>query len=159
MLRTARESFDIAVIEVSAYWDNAATVLGLVEADKRIVVTTHQLCHFQEDFNQWIGQVGAVVGLEPAQFSCIITQSDNSVLKVKDIAKETDTAVLGQIRHHSQASDYLNQGKLLELLRSPQLQEDIEPIAKRIVKEFDWKCRPAVDTKPWIRRVMAAVSQ
>ena len=51
-------AFDICIIEVSAYWDNAATVSGLLEADSKIVVTTGDIAHFQEDFSRWIRQVG-----------------------------------------------------------------------------------------------------
>ena len=93
LLRVARGTFDVCIIEVSAYWDNAATVCGLLEADSKIVVTTADIAHFQEDFSRWIRQVGAVFGLQPDGFELMAVQTErhakHSEFTIKDIRKET----------------------------------------------------------------------
>ena len=119
LLRVARGAFDICIIEVSAYWDNAATVSGLLEADSKIVVTTGDIAHFQEDFSRWIRQVGSVFGLQPDGFELMAVQTDRhakqSEFTIKDIRKETQLHLIGHVSRHADALARCNQGKLMEM--------------------------------------------
>lgn len=119
LLRVARHAFDICVIEVNAYWDNAATVTGLLEADSKVVVTTSDIAHFQEDFSRWIRQVGSVFGLQANSFELMAVQierhSKNNEFTIKDIRKETQLPLVGQVSRHVDALARCNQGKLLEM--------------------------------------------
>ena len=72
-----------------------------LEADSKIVVTTADIAHFQEDFSRWIRQVGAVFGLQPDGFELMAVQTDrhakHSEFTIKDIRKETQLHLIGQV--------------------------------------------------------------
>ncbi|MBN2982624.1 hypothetical protein [Cohnella algarum] len=72
LLGAAREAFDLTIADVSAYWDNAATVCAMREADQRFLVTTSSLTHFQEDVRRWTEQVGALFGLSKEGFRLVV---------------------------------------------------------------------------------------
>jgi MinD-like ATPase involved in chromosome partitioning or flagellar assembly len=138
ILRVARSAFDICVVEVNAYWDNAATICGIVEANTRIAVTTGDMAHFQEDLNKWIGHVGSVFGLQSHGFDMIAVQMDKQsktdTLTIKDIRKETQMHLIGQVSRHADLTAVLNQGKLIELLQSSHpMQEEIAAITRKLI--------------------------
>ena len=91
LLAASREAFDLTIADVSAYWDNAATVCAMKEADDRFLVTTDSLSHFQEDIHRWTGQVGSQFGMSPEQFQLVLStsQSNEGGFRMKEIRKET----------------------------------------------------------------------
>jgi hypothetical protein len=123
LLEAARRAFDICLVEVSAYWDNAATVCAVLRADRRIAVTTQELSHFQEDLQRWLKTVAAMYGVEASSFDLVVTQREKSGLlqdiRLKDIRREAGMQIIGEIQRHAQLGEYLNQGRLLELLNGP----------------------------------------
>lgn len=160
LLRIARASFDLCVVEVNAYWDNAATVCGVLEADSRIVVTTGDLAHFQEDMNRWIRGVGSAFGLEPHSFELIATQIENhngaDQLTVKDIRKETQMPLLGKMMRYPDLLPALNRGKLLEILAASHvLGHDIAPVARILIDRYQLQRKHPQEQKSWFRRVMS----
>lgn len=120
LLQTAKRTFDICIVEVNAYWDNAATVCALLQADSRILVTTPELTHFQEDTDRWLRGLCPIIGLTADSFDLVLTQSDkngNSAgIRQRDIRKETGLSFIGKIGKYADLTDAVNQGKLLELL-------------------------------------------
>jgi hypothetical protein len=47
VLSVAKGIFDICIVEVNAYWDNAATICVVEEADSKWIVTTTDITQFQ----------------------------------------------------------------------------------------------------------------
>ncbi|GFZ78496.1 hypothetical protein GCM10008018_24970 [Paenibacillus marchantiophytorum] len=159
LLRVARRSFDICIIEVNAYWDNAATVCGLLEADSRIVATTADIAHFQEDFSRWIKQVGSVFGLQADSFELLAVQTDwhakHSEFTIKDIRKETQLHLIGQVSKHADALSRCNQGKLLDLLASghPML-EEVGAVSCKFIDYYKWPRKVSLRQATWLQKMI-----
>ncbi|UJF32548.1 AAA family ATPase [Paenibacillus hexagrammi] len=159
LLRTARSAFDICVIEVNAYWDNAATVCGLLEADTRIAVTTPDLAQFQEDFTRWIKQVGTVFGLQSDTFELVTVQMDKlsrqHSFTSKDIRKETQLHLIGEVSKHGDALPLCNQGKLLELFHTGHaMRKEVSTVASKLADFYQWPQRQQMKRKPWLKRLL-----
>ncbi|MCC2683595.1 MAG: hypothetical protein K0R75_494 [Paenibacillaceae bacterium] len=120
VLEAARSAFDLCLIDVNAYWDNAATVCGMIRADRRIVVTTRELAHFQEDIRRWIKSAATMYGMSQSAFDLIVNQSGRESgrggVRLKDIRRETSMQPIGEISRHSGLYEYTDEGRLLELL-------------------------------------------
>lgn len=119
LLDIATACFDICVVEVNAYWDNAATVCAMLKADRRIIVTTQDLTHFQEDLQRWVRTIAPMYGIELFAFDLAITQHMkrklSGRLQSKHIRKETGLSLLGLIQHYDDIQDYVNEGRLMEM--------------------------------------------
>lgn len=158
LLRAAREAFDLCLVEVNAYWDNAATVCALLDADDRVAVTTPDLGHFQEDMARGLHTMGPLFGLSSDSFNLIVTQTGGSArmdggLRTSDIRKESGMKVIGEIRRNPKLLDALNQGKLLEFIEGDSaLREQLDVIAGRFMERFSLSPVPAVPRKTWIGR-------
>jgi septum formation inhibitor-activating ATPase MinD len=160
LLRVARAAFDVCIVEVNAYWDNAATVCGLLEADTRIVVTTPDIAQFQEDFSRWIRQVGVVFGLQPDGFELIAVQADRSSKQdeftIKDIRKETQLHLIGQISRHSDALARCNQGKLLDLFEPGHaMREEVNAVSRKFIDYYQLPRRVNLRQVTWFRKMFA----
>ncbi|MBD0383708.1 hypothetical protein [Paenibacillus sedimenti] len=160
LLRVARAAFDLCIIEVNAYWDNAATVCGLLEADTRIVITTPDIAQFQEDFTKWIRQVGSVFGLQSDAFELIAVQTDrmskHDEFTIKDIRKETQLHLIGQISKHADALSRCNQGKLLDLfLPGHAMQEELIAVSRKLIDYYQLPRRVSLRQTTWLRRMIA----
>jgi hypothetical protein len=120
LLEAARVAFDICLIDVNAYWDNAATVCGMIRADRRIMVTTRELAHFQEDIRRWIKPAAALYGMAPSAFDLVVNQSGGGSrsggIRLKDIRRETSMQPIGEISRHAGLHEYADEGRLVELL-------------------------------------------
>src|SRR5690606_7883926 len=122
LLSVARSAFDITVIEVNAYWDNAATLCGLQEADYRIWVCTDRLGSFQEDYGAWAERLLPVLKLPEDAAGLFITQQRKSSLagkySVKEIQGLSGLDVIGKLPQDDTISLMLDQGRLGELVQS-----------------------------------------
>ncbi|MBA2937078.1 hypothetical protein HZF08_02025 [Paenibacillus sp. CGMCC 1.16610] len=159
LLRVARRAFDICVIEVNAYWDNAATVCGLLEADSKVVVTTADIAHFQEDFSRWIRQVGSVFGLQPDGFELMAVQTErhskHSEFTIKDIRKETQLHLIGQMAKHGDALSRCNQGKLFDMLTpSHPMYEEVKAVAAKLADFYKLPRKETVRQITWLQKLM-----
>lgn len=161
LLQLAGKTFDLCVIEAGAYWDNAGTVCSTLFADTRIVVTTPQLGHFQEDFVRWVKSMVPVFGLDLADFDLLITQTEpggNDGFHAKDIGRETGLQVIGELRKYGYMNSWLNRGKLLELvLHHPELIGDLQRPSTMLMKLFG--LRQVTRTEPdtgWLKRWFSA---
>jgi MinD-like ATPase involved in chromosome partitioning or flagellar assembly len=122
LLATARQAFPVCIAEVNAYWDNAATVCALLKADSRLLVTTPDLTHFQEDLAKWFGSLSTILGLNASAFDLIVTRIERQAgtafgIRAKDIVRETGMNLIGKVAHYPNMTEAVNQGKWLELIR------------------------------------------
>jgi Flp pilus assembly CpaE family ATPase len=160
LLCAARKAFDVCIVEVNAYWDNAATICGIVEADTRIVVTTGDMAQFQEDMNKWIRQVGSVFGLQSHAFELIAVQMGKGVssdtLSIKDIRKETQMHIIGSLSRHNDAIAVLNRGKLAEMLQTGHpMQAEVSAIAQKLIELHQLPRKLSLPKQTWLKKMLA----
>lgn len=119
LLDAARTAFELTLVEVNAYWDNAATITGVLCADHRYLVTTPDLSQFQEDINRWVISLAPVLQLRPESFELVVNGYDPPAaagIQLKDIGRETGMPVRARLTRRPEVGAALNQGRLLELL-------------------------------------------
>jgi MinD-like ATPase involved in chromosome partitioning or flagellar assembly len=165
LLETARSTFDVCIVDVNAYWDNAATLCGILRSDSRMLVTTGDIGHFQEDINRWLHSLGTVFGILPQSFDLILTQcdkEDQGQVGARDIRRETRMHVAAEVAYLPELRGALNRGKLGDLLKhSHELQAALAPIVNAIAVLHELRTKPEKRRKRWLRRMLsetAAVS-
>lgn len=158
LLEVARQTFAFVILDVSAYWDNAATVCALRTADVRILVTTPALSHFQEDGKRWITQVSPLFGVTPNQYETVIIQNSHGTggYRMKEICKELGTSSLGQFKLSESMFGQLDSGRYEEWLRGDiQGKQAMNEPAKQLMKSHGIRpILPALRSQPWHRKLM-----
>jgi hypothetical protein len=158
LLAAAREAFDLTIADVSAYWDNAATVCAMREADHRCLVTTGSLSHFQEDVSRWTGQVGGQFGLAQEQFQLVLLDGyfpGRGGFGMKEIRKETGITSFTELKLKESLHLQLDSGRLDEWLAAEERHAALfDKVANPLLKRLDWLERLQKTERPWIRRLM-----
>lgn len=115
LLDIAKQCFPRCVVEVNAYWDNAATLAALLQADERILVTSPELGHFQEDVNRGVKQMAPLFGMSAEGFLLAVTQHHRGEgLTPQDAAKETGMRLAAVVKADPELRRQLGQGRLAE---------------------------------------------
>jgi MinD-like ATPase involved in chromosome partitioning or flagellar assembly len=158
LLAASREAFDLTIADVSAYWDNAATVCAMREADDRFLVTTDSLSHFQEDIHRWTGQVGSQFGITPEQFQLVLLHSNHQStggFRMKEIRKETGCNDFTELRLMESVHLQLDSGRLDEWLAAEERNAAaFDVVADPLLKRMNWSQRLQKTDRPWLRRLM-----
>ncbi|MDB4866972.1 MAG: hypothetical protein JWR03_1305 [Cohnella sp.] len=158
LLEAAREAFDLTIVDVSAYWDNAATVCAMREADERFLVTTGNLSHFQEDVQRWTGQVGTMFGLTSERFRLVLLQGTHRLtggFGMKDIRKETGCHSFAELKLIESVHLQLDSGRLDEWLASEEKNAaSFDTVANPLLARLDWGERLRQAEPPWLRRLL-----
>ncbi|HEX7057435.1 MAG TPA: hypothetical protein VF260_09615 [Bacilli bacterium] len=155
LLRTASDVFDICIVETNAYWDNAATVCGAHLAGTKILVTTPQVGHFQEDMNRWLRDVAPVAGIDPAGFDVLVTQrpagAEKAWSNLNDIRRETGLNIIGEIGKYNEIEAAMNQGRLLEfVLGNGLFQKDMRKVVYTLERLYGLeRIKEAKDKRSW----------
>ncbi|PYI51617.1 AAA family ATPase [Paenibacillus flagellatus] len=157
LLQTAKATFDVCIVEVNAYWDNAATIGALLAADSRVLVTTPELTHFQEDADRWLRGLCPVIGLDADSFDLVLTQADragtSAGIRQRDIRKETGLPLIGRVGKYPDLTDAVNQGKLLDfLLGSHPLSRDLEGVVRLLSAVCGIESALEIPGSVWRRR-------
>lgn len=158
LLKASREAFDLTIADVSAYWDNAATVCAMRDADDRFLITTDNISHFQEDIHRWTGQVGSQFGMLPEQFQLVLLQGSNRTtggFGMKEIRKETGCSTFTELRLTESVHLQLDSGRLDEWLAAEERNAAaFDAIANPLLKKLNWAQRLQKTERPWLRRLM-----
>lgn len=158
LLNTCSAAFDLCIVEVSAYWDNAATVCALLYADTKIVVSTSQLGHFQEDMNRWLKSISPVFDIDIGSFDLFVTQiqgSSNDSFRLKDIRKETGMNIVGHMRACPFINEHLNQGKISDLaINHSGIVKDLSGLVNMLATLYHLEKIHPLDKKKWINRLV-----
>ena len=158
LLAAAREAFELTVADVSAYWDNAATICAMKEAQMRFLVTTGSLSHFQEDIHRWAGQVGGMFGLSPDSFRMILLKGNPSAtggFGMKKIHKESGVPAFAELKLNESVHLQLDTGRLdYWLAENRKAAETFDPVAVPLLHRLNWEERFKRTDRPWIRRLM-----
>ncbi|WP_019006202.1 hypothetical protein [Cohnella laeviribosi] len=157
LLAAAREAFDLTVADVSAYWDNAATVCAMREADLRMLVTTPNLTHFQEDVRRWAGQVGTQFGISKEGYRLVVLggQPNSGGYGMKEIRKETGAVEFSELRLKESVHLQLDSGRLDEWLAAEERNAAaFDAVAEPLLKQLNWAERLKRTERPWVRRLL-----
>jgi MinD-like ATPase involved in chromosome partitioning or flagellar assembly len=158
LLAASREAFDLTIADVSAYWDNAATVCAMREADERFLVTTDSLSHFQEDIHRWTGQVGSQFGMLPEQFQLVLLHRNHrgsGGFGMKEIRKETGCTDFTELKMLESVHLQLDSGRLDEWLAAEERNAAaFDALANPMLKRLNWSQRLQKAERPWMRRLM-----
>lgn len=158
LLATARESFRLTVADVSAYWDNAATITAMREADTRLVAMSTALSSFQEDGQRWIGQVAPLFGIASQGMEGIIIHPPwrNGGFPVKDIRKETGLRVVEELKVTDSLLSQLDSGRLDNWIAEEQQgKQAMRRTAEHLMARHVISGRSGVHIQPWYRRLMS----
>ncbi|WP_189000847.1 hypothetical protein [Paenibacillus nasutitermitis] len=157
LLDVARQTFDIVIADVGAYWDNAATLCALRGASLRLVVTTGALSHFQEDGQRWLKQLSPLFGIPGDQYEAIIIQTTwrNGGFHVKEICNELGVPLLGELKLSEPMLSQLDSGTLDQWLVSDEQgkQAMAQPV-QHIIQRYGLPRRPGLHAQPWYRKLM-----
>lgn len=158
LLAASREAFDLTIADVSAYWDNAATVCAMREADDRFLVTTDNLSHFQEDIHRWTGQVGSQFGMMPDQFQLVLLHNNHRKtggFGMKEIRKETGCTEFTELKLLESVHLQLDSGRLDEWLAAEERNAAaFDAVANPLLNRLNWAQRLQKTDRPWLRRLM-----
>ncbi len=162
VLKLASECFDFCVVEVNAYWDNAATICGVMYADTKVIVTSKEIGHFQEDVFRWVKSVSPLFQVDPNTFDVFITQqnlvSNEAGYSIKDIRRETSMNVIGGMRQHFCVNEYLNRGKIVELLLNhPSVMNEFTGITNTLITLYGLRKGSQQIEKNWYRRLWPGI--
>ncbi|WP_308636155.1 hypothetical protein [Paenibacillus silvisoli] len=157
LLAVAEQTFSVVIADVGAYWDNAATVCALRKANKRVIVTTSALSHFQEDGQRWIKQLSALFGINARDYEAVIIQQPwgKGGFHVKDICKELGVTFLGEVALTEPLLSQLDSGTLEEWLMTDERGRSMmkEP-AKKLVQHYGLKRQARMTAQPWYRKLL-----
>jgi len=158
LLTASREAFDLTVADVSAYWDNAATIVAMQEADERYLATTGSFSHFQEDIQRWTGQVGSQFGLSPDSFHIVLLQGGARAMGgygMKEIRKEIGSRSLAELKLLESVHLQLDSGRLDEWLASQERNAGLfDSVAEPLMHKLNWSARLRQIDQPWLRRLL-----
>lgn len=159
LISVAEQSFSVVVLDVGAYWDNAATVCALRRATSRIVVTTDALTHFQEDGKRWISQISPLFGVLSNQYDTVVIYSPWSTggYRMKEICKEMGTTRLGELRLSNSFFSQLDSGRYGQWLKEdPAGQQAMRETADQLMNRHGIRRAISVNKlQPWYRKLLA----
>jgi hypothetical protein len=158
LLDAAREAFCLTIADVSAYWDNAATVAAMRAADSRIVATTTALSHFQEDGRRWFGLAQSLFGIEPADCDAVIISPPwrNGGFSLKDVQKETGLRAIGRLNLTEPLLAALDNGALMDwLLTDDSGRKAMDDAARELMNRHGVRFGRSAAQQPWYRRLLA----
>ncbi|MBJ6361527.1 hypothetical protein ACFOQM_09535 [Paenibacillus sp. GCM10012307] len=158
LLEAAQQAYPVVVADVSAYWDNAATITVMRRAALRILATTAALSSFQEDAQRWIGQVSPLFGVPSTEYRGIIISPPwrNGGFPVRDIRREIGIPLAGQFKLTESMLMQLDSGRMEEWLKSDkQGSQAMQPTAEMIARELLLPRRMDKQKQPWFRKLAA----
>lgn len=140
LLSVARSNYDICIVDVNAYWDNAATITALTEADQRVLVTTPDLSNFQEDVNRGLRIVAPMLGIAPESFLLTINQYSPAAItgmNKRDICRETGMELAAVVGYDQELRNRMNEGTLVDyIMHNKGFIQSIEPLTDKLAQRL-----------------------
>lgn len=120
LLWTASRAFDISIVDVNAYWDNAATIITAIRAGGKYIVTAPQIDCFQDDFRSWICNTAPLFGVSPRQFSLIVTQTGRLAdeYSESEVLHSTGLPLTASISYEEDLMRCMQQGQFADWIKS-----------------------------------------
>jgi len=157
LLDAAEQAYGFVVLDVGAYWDNAATICGIRRAGSRVLVTTPALSHFQEDGRRWIGSVSPLFEVQPSQYDCVIVHYPwrRGGYRMNDICKELGAVPMGKFRMNESMFASLDKGSYDEWLSTDSAgKAAMRKQATKLLERHGVRgAFPSMARQPWYRRL------
>lgn len=142
LLRVARSSFDLILVDVSSYPDNAATIKALLAADERWLVTEPVRTSFQTGWNDWYDNVYSLFGLGTKDFKLIVNKEYTQGLPAETIASHMGVELIGRLPYlHQEAIEAIQLGKPLTLTEKEGSlwHQSMEALFVPLADRFGWE--------------------
>lgn len=147
LLDCVRGVYGVCFIDVNAYWDNAATITALLEADERVLVTTPDLGHFQEDVERTIKTLGPLFGIAPDSFLLALNQynpKETGGITAADVERETGMKLSAAIPWDYSVREWINRGCLPDYaLYNKAFRQALWPLCQCLLERLGMKAREA----------------
>ncbi|MGI2295540.1 AAA family ATPase [Paenibacillus sp. GXUN7292] len=78
LIDLCRRTFDVTVIDAGAYPDNAATIVSVKEADKKLLVTQNQHQSFLHSWGEWFNCSWRQFGLSTESIDLVVNKEDKA---------------------------------------------------------------------------------
>jgi pilus assembly protein CpaE len=102
LLDAAQQAFDIVIVDVHTFPDNAATVYAMKHADERLLVAQPNYVSFKSSWADWYDCFWRHCGLEKSDFSLVVNRSDpGSEIKPSGMEADLGIKLLGVIANIS----------------------------------------------------------
>lgn len=136
LLDIACRLFSKVVIDVSAYWDNAATVQSMLQAKTRIVVTTGNYTHFHTDWMGWINRMKDTYNLPFRADAVVVAQwQDHAYIhSFADLTRTIGIRTVSKIAYIPQLSLYLARGDFRRILSEQSFRQEMLKIINQQTK-------------------------
>lgn len=163
LLDRCRQAFDVTVVEVSAYWDNAAVFAAMREADMRVLVSSDRLGSFQEDFRRSALPMLGALGIGQEELELLVVHTGTPGYGLSAIRKQTGLPVIGSLPYDPDAASSLDQGRLQEFAsaRETSISNSCAGVARLMAHAG--QLAPLVKEQPvrrwWQRRVFPAAGR
>ena len=152
------QAFDVVITDVSAYWDNAATLCALRRADSRIVVTTKVHClTFRKMLSDGLSNYHRYLELQSGDYQSVIVHPPWRIggFQVKDICKELGVPFIGELRLSEGLLSQLDSGMLDEWLA--QDEQGKRPLiivpASDFIQETLTAAKVEIRIQPWYKKL------
>lgn len=99
LLLIARKAFDVTIVDVHTYPDQAATLKSVKSADERLVVVQPIITSYQSSWNDWFNSVWQHYGLKESDFHLVLNRSTKATLEGFQIEKAMGTKIISRIRN------------------------------------------------------------
>lgn len=162
LLDTASQTFDYCILDVSSYWDNAATICGLLHADQKVLITTRDLACFQEDMHRWTRSISSIYDIDPDGFRLLVAdcrgRKYQGEVSLEDIGKEMELPCIGAIRWEEDVGLYLDQGRIVDLFTGKhamkeQIGKVLTKLGTGLLLPEEMRSAPRFTLKSWIPRL------
>lgn len=146
LLTTAAEAFDVCIVDCSAYWDNAATVVAGMRCGSKMLVTVPRSDSFRDDYEAWIVHTASIFGVAPEEFALIVVQAGYhpDEYRTSEIQQSVGLTLAGVMPYERRLPLEMQRGRLDDALRNCRLfDRTAQDIARMIAAQtgIEWMLR------------------
>lgn len=140
LLDVAAQAFDICIVDCSAYWDNAATVITGWRAGLKYLVTMPILDAFQDDYRGWLVNTASLFDIAAEEFQLVLTQTGYSPdeYRLSEIQQAVGIPLAGSLPYDRQIAQDVQRGRLLDSLKLQQsFMKHATQLASKVAQHFN----------------------
>ncbi|MBG9568466.1 MULTISPECIES: AAA family ATPase [Brevibacillus] len=159
LLSVSREVFDITIVDVHSFPDNAATVQAMREADERWVVSQPVVSSFQSSWFDWFQSIWTTYyEMNHDSFSLIVNRSDDSIAKTGTIEKAMGLKCIAEIPNVSngagvKATNYATPLLFSEEKTAESFKTEISKLAAGLCERMDIDYSVEIQKKGFIAKI------
>jgi hypothetical protein len=135
LLGVAGRIFSKVIIDVNAYWDNAATVQAMLQADIRIIVTTGNYTNFYTDWMGWMNRLNDTYKLAVKVDAVVVSQwqYNTYIHSISDLIRTTGITSVNKVSHMAQLPVHLARGDFRRILSEQGFKQEIMKVVHQQV--------------------------